>query len=336
MNLLLTSIGRRSYIVKFFKEAVENSGHIYVSNSEKTYAMQLADKYFITKPIYDKEYINSLLEICLNNNISAIISFFDIDLPILSKNKALFEKKGIKVVISDYTCTEICNDKWQTYNFLKNLGLPTIKTFLSLETVMNNLQSGKLNFPLIIKPRWGMGSIGIYKVNNESELNVLYNKLNKEIFDTYLKYESISNKEECIIIQEMIIGKEFGLDILNDLNGKFATLVAKEKLAMRAGETDVAITVDTKPFIEIAKKLSENLKHIGNLDIDILEKDGDYFILEMNDRFGGQYPFSHNAGVNFPKQIVEWLNGGANNPKYLNAKIGVKSCKDLLPVIIED
>ncbi len=56
-------------------------------------------------------------------------------------------------------------------------------------------------------------------------------------------------------------------------------------------------------------KLGENLHHIGNLDVDVFEKDGKYYVLELNPRFGGGFPFSYEAGVNFPKAIIEWLKG---------------------------
>lgn len=55
----------------------------------------------------------------------------------------------------------------------------------------------------------------------------------------------------------------------------------------------------------------------------------------MNCRFGGQYPFFHNAGVNFPKQIIAWINGELTNVDYTTPTIGVISYKDLVPVVIK-
>jgi carbamoyl-phosphate synthase large subunit len=116
------------------------------------------------------------------------------------------------------------------------------------------------------------------------------------------------NSNNCIIIQSKIIGNEYGLDILNDLEGNYVTTIAKHKIAMCAGETDVAEIVNNTPFTNLAKSLSTNLKHIGNLDVDCFVcENGDIIILELNCRFGGQYPFSHIAGVDFPKQIIEWI-----------------------------
>ncbi len=182
-----------------------------------------------------------------------------------------------------------------------------------------------------------MCSIGLYQVENKEELMVLYEKLNRDIFKTYLCFESIANQDACVVIQEKIQGKEYGLDVLNDLNGRYVATIAKRKLAMRAGETDIAEIIDDASFCELGEKLSKELRHIGNLDVDcFLTDDGDIYIVELNCRFGGQYPFSHNAGVDFPKQIVEWLNGNPTSANLVTPRIGVISCKDILPVILKN
>lgn len=336
MNILLTSAGRRTYLVEYFKEALAGQANVYASNSIDTYTLHQADGYVITPAIYDKEYINFLISYCKKNQISAIISLFDIDLPVLAKHKDEFEKEGIKVVVSDYNVTQICNDKWSTYEFLVRLGLPQTPSYLNLENLRKDIAEGVVNYPFILKPRWGMGSIGIYKACNEQELLVFYAKLHKEIFDTYLKYESQVDKDSCIIIQQMIKGQEYGIEILNDLKGNYVSTFAKKKVAMRSGETDIAETVETEPFEDIAKLISAHLHHVAMLDVDcFVTETGERIILEMNCRFGGQYPFTHNAGVNVPLQIIKWLNGEEVDKSLVIQKNGVRSCKELYPVVFE-
>lgn len=336
MNILLTSAGRRTYLVEYFKKALGGQGKVYASNSIDTYTLHQADGYVITPAIYDKEYINFLISYCKKNQISAIISLFDIDLPVLAKHKDEFEKEGIKVVVSDYNVTQICNDKWSTYEFLVRLGLPQTPSYLNLENLKNDIAEGVVNYPFILKPRWGMGSIGIYKACNEQELLVFYAKLHKEIFDTYLKYESQVDKDSCIIIQQMIKGQEYGIEILNDLKGNYVSTFAKKKVAMRSGETDIAETVETVPFEDIAKLISAHLHHVAMLDVDcFVTETGERIVLEMNCRFGGQYPFTHNAGVNVPLQIIKWLNGEKVDKSLVIQKDGVRSCKELCPVVFE-
>ena len=111
------------------------------------------------------------------------------------------------------------------------------------------------------------------------------------------------------MIQQCIKGKEYGLDIMNDLQGNHVAVSVKQKLAMRAGETDKAITVDNAEIREIGTTIGKALKHIGNLDCDILEENGEYYVLELNPRFGGGFPFSYEAGVNLPGAIISWAKG---------------------------
>lgn len=332
MNILLTSVGRRTYMVNYFKEALQGNGLVHAANSVETYAMKIADKSILTPLIYDNNYIEFLLEYCLKNSIKAVISLFDIDLPVLAKNKKKFADNGITVIVSDLEFIQICNDKWLTYNFLIKNGFNTPASFLTIEEVLMAIRNDSINYPLIIKPRWGMGSIGIFQVDNQEELEILYKKTQKSIDESYLKYESQQAPEKSIIIQEKMAGDEYGLDIFNNLNGEFLACVAKKKLAMRAGETDIAEIVENKKLFEIGKKISQLSKHIGNLDVDCFWVDNEFYILEMNCRFGGQYPFSHLAGVNFPKALIKMLLHEKIDNQILRVKTGTIGMKDLYPV----
>jgi carbamoyl-phosphate synthase large subunit len=74
---------------------------------------------------------------------------------------------------------------------------------------------------------------------------------------------------------------------------------------MRSGETDKAITINNHKLSNLTKQLASKLRHIGNLDCDFFELNGDFYLLEMNPRFGGGYPFSHEAGTNYVKNLLE-------------------------------
>lgn len=330
MNILFTSVGRRSYLVEYFKEALNGEGEVHVMNSSDiSPAFLIADKATVSPLIYDKEYIPFLLNYCVENKITAIISLFDIDLPVLALNKHKFEKIGTKVIVADYDIVEKCNDKWKTFLFLKEKGFRVPKSYLDLEEVKKEIECGNLQYPLIVKPRWGMGSISILEAENEKELAVFYEKAKSEIKKSYLKYESKENMDACVIIQEKLKGQEYGLDVINDLDGNYVNTIIKKKFAMRSGETDCAVTVADEKAKRLGCELSQVTKHMGNLDVDIFLCDGEYYVLEMNARFGGGYPFSHVAGVNLPLAIVKWLKGESVRPELLTADIGVMSQKDI-------
>ena len=144
-----------------------------------------------------------------------------------------------------------------------------------------------------------------------------------------MKFESRENFNESVLIQEKLKGQEYGLDVINDLNTKYQNTIPKIKYAMRSGETDCAETVESDLLKSIGENLSKKLKHVGNLDVDVFIHGQEAYVLEMNARFGGGYPFSHMAGVNLPMAIVQWLNNENINPEILKEHVGVKSHKDI-------
>ena len=329
MNVLLTSVGRRGYLVEYFKRAVGQNGIVIAANSDPlTSGMMVADKAYIVSKVNSDHYIDELLRICKNENISLVVSLFDIDLPYLSKARSQFDEIGVTLVVSKPELIDIANDKWKTYQLLLVNNLPTPKTFLNLEGVINALQLGELNYPLIIKPRWGMGSISIYKAEDKSELEFFFSYTKKQIEKSYLNVLSGADLDHSVLIQEMIIGKEYGLDIFNNLDGKHLQTVIREKIAMRSGETDMAKIIENLQISQLALDLSNLCKHMGNMDVDVLEsQSGEIYILEMNARFGGGYPFSHIAGADYPAALVAMAMG--KEPIINNVKIGCIGLKNI-------
>lgn len=330
MNVLLTSVGRRAYMVQYFKQAVAPYGKVHVCNSDDlTVAFQYADHSVISPLIYSEEYIPFLLHYCEEQAIDMIISLFDIDLPVLAKNKDRFEAIGTRVIVSDAALLEICNDKWRTYEFLKKNGFFVPKTYLTLQSAMLALESGEIHYPVIVKPRFGCGSLAMSVAEDEMALLYYYTRNTRAVRRTYLKYES-DTVEEKIIFQEMLAGQEYGIDIINDLEGRFCNAIVKKKLAMRAGETDIGETVEEPTLFAEAERLGKLTKHIGNMDCDFFLVDGRPYVLEMNARFGGGYPFSHVAGCDLPRVLVNWVSGRDVLPAWLTAKSGVRAYKELI------
>ena len=330
MNIMLTSVGRRAYMVKYFKDVVGNTGEVHVSNSDDlTVAFLYADKCVVTPIIYSDEYIPFLLNYCEKNSIDILLSLFDIDLLVLAQNKDRFAAIGTHVIVSPSELVEVCNDKWKTYMFLKEHGFNVPKTYLTLESVQQALEKGDLKHPVIIKPRFGCGSIAVSVADDEETLLFFSNRNCREIQKTYLKYESAA-EEEKLLFQECLDGQEYGADIINDLSSNFQTAIVKRKIAMRAGETDISEVVDNPVIYNEVMRLGKISKHVANMDCDIFLVKGVPYILEMNARFGGGYPFSHMAGCNLPKAIVHWIKGEQVPEEWLKAKPGFMGFKELI------
>lgn len=335
MNILLTSVGRRAYMVKYFQEVLAGSGEVHVCNSDDlTVAFHYADKCVVSPLIYDDSYIPFLLQYCRDNKIDLLISLFDIDLMVLAKHKADFAAIGTRVIVSDPELIEICNDKWKTYLFLKENGFYVPRTYLTLQRAILALDSGELQYPTVVKPRFGCGSIAMSIAEDEMALLYYFRRNTRTISKSYLKYESAS-EDEKILYQECLEGQEYGVDIINDLDGNLRNVIVKKKIAMRAGETDISEVVDVPAIREACERLGRLTQHIGNMDVDVFLVDDKPYILEMNARFGGGYPFSHMAGCNLPKAIVNWAKGESVSNEMLQAKSGLKGYKELVITSVE-
>lgn len=328
MNILFTCAGRRTYLLKYFKENLSKGDKVVATDMQLSApALQVADVKIQVPAVYNPKYIDITLDICKEQKIDALISLNDLELPILAENKKRFEEIGVRVIVSDPEVIDIAFDKYKTAQWVESIGLNAPKTYVTLASAKEALAKGEIAFPLFMKPRWGSGSIGLETIDDMEELDIYYHLLMKKIKKTILATASIG--DEYIMIQEKLTGKEFGLDVMNDLQGNNVGVSVKQKLAMRAGETDKAITVDIPEVYEMGRKIGENLKHIGNLDVDIMQRaNGDYCVLELNPRFGGGYPFSYEAGVNMPKAIIHWVKGEVVDSSIFVPQIGKMFAKN--------
>lgn len=179
----------------------------------------------------------------------------------------------------------------------------------------------------MIKPRWGSASIGIVEVEHVEDLAPSYHLVRRQLARTILARASAGDLERAVLIQERVPGQEYGLDVVNDLDGRHVATFARCKLAMRAGETDRAVTVESRELERIGALIGEQLGHVGNLDCDVFVDQGLPRVLELNPRFGGGYPFCHAAGADLPAALLAWAAGRAPDPRWLRVRPGVRAAK---------
>ena len=96
---------------------------------------------------------------------------------------------------------------------------------------------------------------------------------------------------------------------------------------MRAGETDKAVSFKDDRLFALIEKFVIEAGFRGQVDIDIFEIDGQYFISEVNPRFGGGYPHAYECGCDHMKLILENLRGNANKKNIGNYEEGVYMMK---------
>ncbi|SEQ47444.1 carbamoyl-phosphate synthase large subunit [Hyunsoonleella jejuensis] len=332
-NILFTCAGKRNYLLRYFKEALKGRGKVIAVDSHKYAAASADADMFLQVPnIYDKNYIYKLRNIIADYNIVALISLNDLELSILSKNKDALEINNLKVLVSNTNIIDLAFDKWKTYQFFKGLGLNTPKTYINFDAALKAIKKNTLSFPIVLKPRFGSGSIGIDICEDMEELKLAHQLKKKQLKRLGYSLNGTMKVDDIIVIQEKINGREFGFDIVNNFDGEYFGTFLREKIEMRYGETDKAKSVINKKFNDFSIELANNLKHVGCLDGDVFFVENEWIFLELNARFGGGYPFSHEAGANIAAVYVDWIIGDNHNvSKHINYKEGLVFSKfDLL------
>jgi len=115
------------------------------------------------------------------------------------------------------------------------------------------------------------------------------------------------------MVQEFLNGQEFGADCYIDLiSGETVSIFTKKKLLMRAGETDKAVSVKDPALFRLLERFIRDSGWRGQIDIDIFKIGAEYYISEVNPRFGGGYPHAYECGCDHMTLIRRNLEGLAN------------------------
>lgn len=308
INVLLTCCGRRHYLASYFKQVLGQSGRVVGVDKDLTSpGLQACDVAHQVPGIFDPGYLDSLKKVILKENINMVFSLNDLEAELLAQNSAQLEQKtGAIFYVPSVPTLKVCIDKWSTFEFGRKIGISVPETFLSPEGALKSLDLGHVKFPLIIKPRRGTASMSLYFAESRKELEIGFAACLEAV--TKNTFFSLG-LDQSVIIQELIQGSEYGLDILYGCKENFIGFTAKRKLAMRAGETDRAVTVGQEYFFDAVNKIVQNLPHRGNLDCDFLERNGVLYLLEFNPRFGGGYPFTHLSGANHLQILIDDYKG---------------------------
>ena len=299
MNILLLSAGTRNKLVQYFKKAVGETGRVVATDMSKMApAIYEADRSYLVPRITEKGYIDLILEICRVEKIDGVLSLIDPELSLLAEHRDDFAAVGTTVIGSSYELCERAMDKMQMYQWLHANGYPCAKSYMDKEAFFADVDAGLIGYPVFVKPVRGSASIAISKVYDRETLELLF------------------AHSDNLMIQEYLDGQEIGADVYIDLlSGETVSIFTKKKLVMRAGETDKAVSFRDERLFALIERFCRESGWRGQIDIDIFDVDGAYYISEVNPRFGGGYPHAYECGCDHMQMIVNNLNGQENEKR---------------------
>ncbi|MDI3235839.1 ATP-grasp domain-containing protein [Exiguobacterium antarcticum] len=297
-HLLITSAGRRAKLVEYFVNEFKTGRVSTADCNPLAPALYMTDQHYIVPRIDEVDYIDHLLQLCQAEGVTAIMSLIDPELGLLAQAAERFEALGVTVVVSPSEACQLCFDKYTMYEYCLGQGIAHARTYKALEPFREALSLGEVHLPVFVKPRSGSASIEVRQV------------------ETFEEVEQLFLKNTDLIVQELLVGQELGVDAYVDLiSGQVTSIFIKEKVTMRAGETDKSRSVVREDVFEWIEHVLENSGLVGPLDFDLFDVAGTLYLSEINPRFGGGYPHAYACGVNFPAQLFRNLLHQANLPQ---------------------
>lgn len=307
MNILVLSCGTRNKIIQYFKRELNGAGKVIATDmSPNAPALYEADVHYIVPRMTAPGYLDVIYDICRKEQVTGVLSLIDPELSLLALHEEEFHALGVTVIGSFYDLCERTLDKWQMFCWLKEHGYACAESYIDREAFYGDVRAGKINYPVFVKPIRGSASIAISKVQDQETVDLLF------------------EHADDLMIQEYLKGQEIGADCYIDMiSGELISVFTKKKLVMRAGETDKSISFKDTELFALIERFVKEAGFRGQIDIDIFECDGKYYISEVNPRFGGGYPHAYEAGANHMKYIVNNLQGKVNEPQIGEYESGV-------------
>lgn len=298
-NILFCSCGRRAKLLKDFRESMNGCGNIIATDmSPVAPALFMADRTYLVPRIDAPDYFDKVLEICDKEAVKAITTLIDPEIEILSKHRTEFLAKGILPLCPAQWTAHLCFDKYKMYKYLSSKGVRTVLTYNSLDGLKEGLKNGEICFPIFMKPINGSGSVGIGKISDWKDAEAKFN-------DGKFTY----------IIQELMTSGDCDADVYVDcINHKPVSIFSKKKIESRIGGASKTISFKDQKLYDFIEEVCSVLELNGPCDMDFFVKNGEYYLSEINPRFGGAYLHAYGAGVDFVKLILNNIHGIENQP----------------------
>lgn len=307
MNYLMLSVGRRGELLKDFRKSMEPGSKIIATDlSPYAPALYFADKQYLVPRIDDPSYIDTVLDICKKEEIDAVTTFIDPEIELLAINRDKFSDLGVEVLAPYEETAKLCFDKYQMFTHLTKHGIPTVMTWGTLEAFDEARKAGEVDFPVFVKPRTGSGSVGA-----------------RRVYSYEILAESMK-EDPNLIIQELMDCEDLDADVYIDtITHEAVSAFSKRKIETRIGGASKTISFKDEKLFSFISEIVKTLKFNGPVDMDFFCRDGQYYLSEVNPRFGGAYLHAYGAGVDFIKLIENNLRGKSNEPRFGDYEEGV-------------
>lgn len=302
--VLLTSVGRRCELVGIFRRAIDSAGFepviIGADNSVMAPALHFCDKTVLVPRVDDPSYAETILHIVEQHDAKLVVPLIDTELALHAEMRPEIEARGAVALISSPHAVGITQDKYLTWQFFREIGIPAPDASLPEDDL------DRLGLPVIVKPRHGSSSENVFVCATAQDRDLALRSAPQPI------------------VQVLATGTELTIDVLADLEGSPINVVVRERIRTRAGESSVGVTVDRPDVVAHALQITHALQPRGPITVQCFRHaDGTVLFTEINARLGGGYPLADAAGADYAGLIVRMCLGESVTSQLGSTRIGL-------------
>lgn len=289
ITLLVSSAGRRVGLIDCFRQSAAAAAlelEVLACDMEPALsaACSVADKAFAVPPYAEPGFVDALLGIVREHGVDLVVPTIDPELAPLAEAAGRFASLGARVHVSPPSVIDVARDKFRTAAVLASAGVPVPET-IAFDAA--GVPNGAVGWPAFLKPTGGSASRGIRIVAGPEELP--------------------RQVDEPMILQQLLRGPEYTVNLFIDQVGRLRSAVAHRRLRVRAGEVEKGRTERNALFSDLAAGVARALPEArGVLCFQvILDETSGPRVFEINARFGGGYPLAHHAGAEYARWLLE-------------------------------
>ena len=287
IGVLLTGVGKRYDIVSAF---AQHAITIAADPNPLAPAQYAAHHRHPVPRIDDPGYVPALQELCERYGVGAVVPLTDLDLEVLAHARVAGR---LPAFVPDPEIARATFDKYDAHLLLERLGLPSPPTALPGEPVDS--------YPVMVKPRQGSGARSIHRADDAAAA---------AFFVDYVK--------EPTMVQKLMDGPEFSIDVLGDLDGRCLNAIPRTMIESRGGESIKGTVIEDRELIDLGALAAESLGVRGPCTIQVFrDRHIGLGITDVNTRFGGAFPapmYAALPGRTYPELIVRMARGERIEP----------------------
>jgi carbamoyl-phosphate synthase large subunit len=283
VGVLLTGVGKRYDIVSAF---AEHAFTVAIDPNPLAPARYAADVALAPPQIDDPDYVPFLQEVAARYDVRAVVPLTDLDIEVLAGADLPAFVPAPEIAHATY-------DKYEAHELLLRRGLPSPPTCLPDEEPDA--------YPVMVKPRRGSGARSIHPAADREQ---------KDFFVRYV--------QEPVMVQRLMQGPEFSIDLLCDLDGRCLNAIPRTMIESRGGESIKGTVIADPELVELGRAVAEALPVRGPCTVQAFrDREIGLGITDVNTRFGGAFPapmYAARPGRTYPELIVRMAAGERIEP----------------------